>query len=253
MKKIQELIGMAMLGFSPWLLAASPYQHSEGWHGIIGVGILLETMPYKEMDQRILPLPYLIMRRGNFFIEGLELGYRAIEGANGHFDLIITPRLDGFEADESHWFDGMEDREFSIDGGVVTKWRQGTVEFNLTALTDILDKNGGQELSVSVGNTYLAGKMATLTPSLGLKWQSDDLVDYYYGVTTYEARPDRPAYMGEATLNYTAALNGTYSLGKRSTLFGGIEYERLGQDISDSPLLETEQIISIFMGYGWQF
>jgi outer membrane scaffolding protein for murein synthesis (MipA/OmpV family) len=42
-------------------------------------------------------------------------------------------------------------------------------------------------------------------------------------------------------------------LTKRATLFAMLEYEHLGEEIFASPLLEEEKIISVFLGYGWQF
>ncbi|MEN8216214.1 MAG: MipA/OmpV family protein [Pseudomonadota bacterium] len=254
MKKLYGFVCMTLLGFSHPLLADSPYQASKSWHGIIGLGVLFRTEPYKVVDNRTWLLPHLIMRRGNFFIDGLEIGYHAAETTQGSFDLILKPHIEGFDADDSAFLDGMEDREFSLDGGIATRWRQGTVEFKFSAVTDILDKSGGKEITASLGKTYiLTGQMTLITPRLGLKWQNDNLVNYYYGVKQTQARADRPAYRGKATLNYTIAVNATYSLTKRSTLFADIEYERFGDDIYDSPLVDKEQIFTVFLGYGWQF
>jgi len=254
MKIVDGLVGIVILGLSPQLLADSPYREGNGWHGIVGLGLVTRTEPYIEEEVKVLPIPYLIMRQGKFFIEGLKVGVRTLEGSSGHFDLILTPRLDGFDADDSAYFAGMENRDFSLDGGLATNLRQGMVELNISAVTDLLDKSDGQEVTASLKQTYiLANRNATLTPSLGLKWQSSDLVNYYYGVQPYEATPTRPAYAGKATLNYTAGLRVTYLLSKRSSLIGGIEYEHLGNKIADSPLLDEKQIVNFFMGYGWQF
>lgn len=254
MRTFYGFVSMAMLSLSPGLLADSPYREGNGWHGIVGLGLLAKTEPYIEEDARILPIPYLIMRQGKFFIEGLKVGLRTLEGSSGHFDIILSPRLEGFDADDNVYFSGMENRDFSLDGGLATKLRQGMVELNFSVVTDLLDKSDGQEISASMGHTYIAlNRNATVTPSLGLKWQSSDLVNYYYGVQPHEATLTRPAYTGKATLNYTAGLRVTYLLGKRSSLVGGIEYEHLGERIVDSPLLDEKQVVKFFMGYGWQF
>jgi outer membrane protein len=254
MKIVYRLIGMVMLGISHTLSATSLYQHSNDWHGIVGFGSLVRTEPYKDIKSSVLPLPYLIMRRGNFFVTGLKAGYRLLEGNQSNFDVIFKPRLEGFEAPESAFFDGLDDRDFSLDGGIATMWRQGLVEFNLSAVTDLLHKNDGREVKASVGKTYnLINQMTLFTPSIGLKWKSDKLVNYYYGVASPQVTLDRPAYTGEATMNYTAAVNATYAATKRSTLFADVEYEHFGPNISDSPLVDDEHKISIFLGYGWQF
>ncbi|BAP56845.1 outer membrane protein V [Thioploca ingrica] len=135
------------------------------------------------------------------------MGYRAVEGNSGHFDWVITPCLSHFDPKDNHYFQGMEKRNLSLDGGINTQLRQGMMEFNLAVATDLLDKSNGEEISISLGNTYiLANWMSTLTPSLGIKWQSADLVNYYYGIKPNEARANRPIYIGKSSLNYYATV-----------------------------------------------
>ena len=254
MRNFSVFLGMAILEFSPLLLAGSPYQESDGWHGIFGLGTIFYTQPYKETNYKMLPLPHIIMRQSCFFIDGLKMGYRVAEGDSGYVDLVVTPRLTHFDPKDNAYLQGMAKRNFSVDGGISTKLRQGMIEFNLAAVNDLLDKSNGQEISVSLGNTYiLTNWMTTLTPSLGIKWQSANLVNYYYGVKPNETRPNRPTYSGESSLNYYATLNTTALLTKRSTLFAVVEYEYFGDEIADSPLLDEEKIMSVFVGYGWQF
>lgn len=72
--------------------------------------------------------------------------------------------------------------------------------------------------------------------------------------TDLEARANRPIYTGNSSLNDYATVNTAALLTKRATfLFAMLEYEQLGEEISASPLLEEEKIISVFLGYGWQF
>jgi len=242
---MKKLYGLTILvGLSSPFLAASPYETDNSWHGIIGLGVLFRAEPYKEIDNSTWLLPHLIMRRGNFFVDGLNIGYHAVESTHSGVDLILTPRLEGFEADEN----GVEDRDLSLDGGIAARWRQGTVEFKFSAVSDLLNKSNGKEITAFLAKTYILTRQLTLlTPSIGLKWQNDNLVNYYYGVK------DSAAYAGKATVNYTAAVNASYSLTKRSTLFADIEYERFGDEIYDSPLVDKAQMFSVFLGYGWQF
>lgn len=254
MRAFYRFANVLILGFSPMLLA-TPYQRvNDGWHGIIGTKVIFRNEPYKDVDNKVLPLPYLVMRRGNFFIDGLKIGYRMAEGTSGNFDLIITPRLEGFDANDSAILNGMGDRNFTIDAGIAMVWKQGIFDFNLAVLNDISHESEGREVIASISHTYiLTDKKLILTPNIGLKWQSENLVNHYYGVNHAQARPNRPAYNGESTMNYTASLELIYSLNKRSNLFIAVEHESLGDDVYDSPLVDKEQVISILLGYGWQF
>jgi len=254
MKKWYKLFGMAMFGFSQMLFASSPYQSGNGWDGIMGLDLVFRTEPYQQVDNTIWLLPHLVMRHGNVFIEGLKIGYRTVENIHGNFNLILRPRLEGFDAQDSTFLNGMADRHYSLDGGIAIKWRQDSVEFDFSAVTDLLDNSQGKEMTVSLSNTFILTRQTTLlTPSVGLKWKSHELVNYYYGVEVSEARVNRPSYKSSATLNYTAAVNAAYSLTKRSSLYAAMEYERFGHEIYESPLVDKPQIFSVFMGYGWQF
>lgn len=254
MRAFCQFISMFILGFTP-ILSAAPYQQVDsGWHGIAGARIILREEPYKNVSTKILPLPYLIMRRGNFFVDGLKIGYRVAEGNNGSMDLIMAPRLEGFDADDSYILNGMEDRDFAADIGIDIVLKQGLFDFNLSILNDLVSKSEGREVIASISHTYiLTDKKLIFTPDIGLRWQSENLVNYYYGVNLAQARQDRPSYTGESTMNYTASLDIIYSLSKRSNLFMAIEYEGFGDDVYDSPLVDKEQTVSFLLGYGWQF
>lgn len=254
MRAFYRFISMFILGFSPMLLAAPYKRVDDGWHGIVGSKVILRNEPYKGVDHKFLPLPYLVMRRGNFFIDGLKVGYRMAEGTSGSFDLIITPRLEGFDADDSTILNGMGDRNFTIDAGISMVLKQGTFNFNFSVLNDIVNKSKGSEVIASISHTYiLTDKKLIVTPDIGLRLQSENLINHYYGVNNNQAKPGRPAYTGESTMNYTASLDLIYSLNKRSNLFMAVEYEGFGDDVYDSPLVDKERVISILLGYGWQF
>jgi len=99
----------------------------------------------------------------------------------------------------------------------------------------------------------VTGRAWVFEPSLGVGWQSRDLVDYYYGVRGVETRPGRPAYSGGATSNAFAKLSLSYMLTSGWSVYGGGEYTYLGKNISDSPIVERRYETGVFLGLTYEF
>lgn len=221
----------------------------EGLHGSVGLLAFARSQPYKGMNGNLLLLPALNIEKSDFYLRGITAGYRLLSfKQRNSIDLILRPRLVGYNADEGgEAFRGMHNRSDSLHGGLSANMQFDSLKLNIDALTDLLGKSKGQEVSASMGKAFRLDN----APSVGLKWQSEKYVDYYYGVTPQEASLIRPLYKGKSVLNYTAGLNVNYLLNKQSHLFAQFEYERLGN--TDSPLVEDNKVMRFYLGYGWHF
>lgn len=227
----------------------------EGLHGSVGLLAFARSQPYRGMNGNLLLLPALNVEKNNVYLRGDSAGYHLLSFPHRvNLDLVLRPRFVGYRADDAgEAFRGMHNRSDSLHGGLAAGMQLDSVKLNLAALTDLLGNSKGQEVSASVGNAFRWDQALTLTPSVGLKWQSERYTDYYYGVRPEEVSLLRPLYKGKAVLNYTAGLNVTYLLNKQSHLFAQFEYERLGSEITDSPLIEDNKIMRMYLGYGWHF
>ncbi len=227
----------------------------EGLHGSAGLLAFARSQAYKGMNGNLLLLPSLNIEKSDFYLRGNTAGYHLLSFKQRNaIDLILRPRFIGYRADDGgEALRGMHNRSDSLHGGLAANMQFDSLKLNVDALTDLLGKSKGQEVSASVGNAFRLDHALTLTPSIGLRWQSEKYTDYYYGVTPQEASLIRPLYKGKAVLNYTAGLNVNYLLNKQSHLFAQFEYEHLGNEITDSPLVEDNKIMRFYLGYGWHF
>ena len=92
-----------------------------------------------------------------------------------------------------------------------------------------------------------------MIPAAGLTWQDESLVEHFYGVTADETAPGRPAYGDESSLNQHLSLTGIWQPHPHWRLLGAIKGERLGDGITDSPIIEEDQIGSMLFGVIYQF
>ncbi len=99
--------------------------------------------------------------------------------------------FEGYSGSDSPFLNGMQSRDWSVDGGVNIEAATPVGLLGLSIVTDLLGRYRGQEVEFRYLIMFpLLG--FNWIPSGGVRWKSDNLVDYYYGVRPDEARPDRP-------------------------------------------------------------
>ena len=84
-------------------------------------------------------------------------------------------------------------------------------------------------------------------------WQSGQLANYYYGVRGSEATVARPAYKADSSLLLQAGVSADYPLNAHWSINARAVLTRLADEISDSPIVEDDYIVSGFIGVGYRF
>jgi outer membrane protein len=217
---------------------------------ILGLGALYSTQPYTDVDEDVWVVPLIKGRYKRFYVDGKSFGYILNDNEEFEFSVLAKPRLMGYEDSDSPVLAGMDDREWSIDAGLRFKWNNQFFTLSITALNDILNEHQGQEINCMVSREFKEG---LFTPRMGVRYLSDDIVDYYYGVLGNEATPSRPVYTAEATLNYFGGFTVSIPIGEKWAVIGDFEYESLGSEIEDSPIVDTQEIITYIVGAVYRF
>ena len=217
---------------------------------VLGLGVLYSTEPYTDVDEDVWVVPIIKGRYKRFFVDGRSVGYILNDNEELEFSVLAKPRLMGYEDDDSPVLAGMDDREWSIDAGLGLKWNNQFFTLSITALNDILNEHQGQEVNCMVSREFKEG---LFTPRAGVRYLSDDIVDYYYGVLGNEATPIRPVYTGDATVNYFCGFSVSMPIGEKWAVIGDFEYEGLGSEIEDSPIVDAEEIITYIIGAVYRF
>lgn len=240
------------------LLAAAPAfaQPAEGqrqppprW--TFGVLAADRDAPYVGLDEGLLVVPLVRYEGEKAYLRGLRGGWRLRETDTHELALFAQARTDGYDPKDSAFLAGMAERKFSLDLGIASAWtidKVGVVEAALSA--DALDRSGGYEAALSWNGLFRAGGF-TFVPGVSARWQSDDIIDYYYGVRAGEALPGRAAYRGEAAMTPDLSLLVQRKLGPRWTLFARASHAWLPSEISNSPIVGDDNPTSLFVGLGW--
>ena len=137
-----------------------------------------------------------------------------------------------------------------MDAGLRAEWNNDLFLLEVLALTDLLGEHGGQEFSATVSKEYLDG---FITPRLGFKYQSDDIIDHYYGVPANEVKPSRALYIPGGGSSYIAGATLAYPINDEWALIGDFEFESLPSEIRDSPIVDLDEIFTAVIGVVYRY
>jgi outer membrane protein len=241
-------------------IAASAQQQDTSRWGI-GAGAAMIDSPYAGEDIRVRPIPLLSYEGEKYFFRGATGGYHFIDTPLLSFDLVGVARIDGFDIDDLGTRelaargvdrDLLEDRDDQLDVGLGLSWRGGFGEMQLRAVTDATDTSSGQEVSLTYSYRMRMGSFS-VTPMVGVSYLSEDLADYYYGILDEEISRGVVNYKPGAAVVPQAAVNVMRPFGEHWAMMGSVRYMLLPDELTDSPLIESDAAASLFIGLTYRF
>ena len=168
-----------------------------------GAGVIINKDPYKGIDTESQVIPFFLYRTERLSLFGPMVSYLIFEDDDWELDAITKIRFEGYEEDDSHFLQGMDERKWTLEfgGSLSKKFPVGNVTADFSA--DILNEHKGQELRLFYSYDFrgVFNSLAlTMTPNIGLIYRSSRLNDYYYGVRESEIIASRPEYnVGDST------------------------------------------------------
>ncbi|NMR25814.1 MULTISPECIES: MipA/OmpV family protein [Pseudoalteromonas] len=217
----------------------------------IGLAVISQNAGY-DIGAESNVVPALLINYGDFSLLGPEVKYNLHRGDEFTFDLTGSIRLDGYSADDDKFFTGMKDRDSTIDLGFALEYELGPVDVGFSMAADVLGKHEGYQAGLTFGHNFKF-ESTMLTPFIGLEYQSEELVDYYYGVRQEEVTTTRDFYQADAATQAVAGLRGMWWSGPHHRVIFRLEYSVLGSSIEDSPLVDGSNSYEFIMGYAYVF
>lgn len=218
----------------------------------LGIGAGYERKPYRDFDDKARVLPLLMFENRYLSVFGTRADIKLPSYGPVSFSLRARYALDGYEADDSPFLAGMEERKDSAWLGGAATWRAPFGSLSAELLGDVSGHSEGMQFRLQLDRRLQRGAFA-FTPRIAAHWMDDKYVDYYYGVRAREARFGRAVHQGEATTNLELGLRVDYTLAPRQSLFVDVSATRLGSGIEDSPLVDRSGVAGVRVGYLYRF
>ena len=232
-------------------VADIPFFNTPKGTAALGGGVRLQQDLYfapDNEDQRQFDLVPLYLYNGKYlFFRGTAGGVHIFSSDNFELNLMGRYHFQKLDPGRNAFYDGMEKRQQSLDGGVELRLRGGWGEFTANYLTDTLDRHQGQSAEASYRYTFDRGRFS-FSPFIGWAWTNDKLTNYYFGVREAEALPDRPAYAPGEAQWVSLGLNSTWWVSQRIQLFANVGFSGVDSKVSESPLVAEDMQAVLFAG-----
>ncbi|WP_039916090.1 MipA/OmpV family protein [Cellvibrio mixtus] len=192
----------------------------------------------------------------NFFTESNTLVSAGVNGGKKNDYSGFAPEIEGGTELVSPGFKDVNQRDLRNRrtaglGGIEYQFSTALADFQFQYLSEFTGLYHGDEARLSVAKHWVSGKHHVIG-SLGAVWQSEEVVNYYYGVTPPEA-DSRGTYVADAAISGIARIDWNYELTERWDLRFLASYRQLPDEISASPLINDNKVITVFFGGVYHF
>ena len=221
----------------------------QGFHGMVGLGAasMPEYVGGDDTETNVLPL-INVSYNDTFYFKFNRLGAWVYKSNSGfRVGGVVMPHA-GWESGDGDRLTDLEDRDDSIMAGINAEYKKGMFSTEVGYVTDVSDESEGSKFYAQASYTMLANRQYTLTVNGKVEAWDEDLTSYYYSAVG----PDG-LYIADSTTNITLSLVGTYNLTKQWKLIGLASATSLGDEISDSPIVEDDTNNMFLLGAVYTF
>ena len=250
------LLAVAVPVMAAQEVARIPFINAPPGTAGLGGGFRFGNNPYissGESEEVPLDLIPLYLYEGKYlFAHGTSFGIHVFKNEKFSFSALARWRFQQLDPSEDSIFAGLERRHQTLDGGLQATYKSKFGEIRLEWVTDTLDKHNGQELEFTYRYDITRGAWS-FSPFISWGLQSDNLANYYFGVSEAEATAERPAYdVGEAQY-FILGMNTSWQITDRILLFGNVGFGASDTAIENSPLVEKPNFSQAFFGGTYMF
>jgi MipA family protein len=177
---------------------------------------------------------------GLVFTRDGAYGLRWAPPSGWELGALVRVQTLGFVEGDSAALAGMPDRPWTLEAGPSLGWRGWPVDVDWTVFFDTFRHQPGSSQSLRLSLPWRRDRVY-LIPELAWRRYSDSFVDYYFGVPDSAATAARPAYSGEATDGWSAAISWGVRISSAWLVSGRLGVERFGSGIAASPLVAADE------------
>ena len=226
---------------------------TSGWSGTVGAGPMFfsKYTGGTGTTSQIFPL-VSASYNDILYIEPLRANVYLASNADKTvgIGLAVEPRM-GFHSSDGARLTGMATRRHSLEGGPNVDWDTGFVTISLSYLVDLTHASGGTSSRLYFYKDVIKNEKWKLGANVGIDRMSAKVANYYFGVAADEATASRPMYQPGSTSNIVAGVDGSYKMTQRTSVVFGLQETRLRGGAANSPIVETKQATTGWLGLAW--
>lgn len=181
--------------------------------------------------------PYLNLKYGMFVASPEGVGMTTNVGESNQLSALFLMRKSVIDHDDNKQLAYLGKRKDATELALHWTHFAPYVDITGTVSMDVSDAHDGYEAKLMLSKR-IETALGSLIPAAAIQYQSDDLVDYYYGVRTSEASSSFSAYKGKASTNANVSMTHVYPMTDQWHVATTVAYDYLGDGISDSTIVK---------------
>lgn len=186
----------------------------------------------------------------NIDLSGMNYRFLGDDGDIFNASVYLARGVIGYDSGDASILNGMDSRDTSADIGLNGDLVLGGGMASLFFQHDVTDNSDGFVSGVKYAYVLNVAS-AEVVPFASYSYFSEDVVDYYYGVKPSESTSQRSEYKGKAGSTISAGYKVFVPLSSHFNLVHSAAYLKLSDEMSDSPLIDSDSqwILSISAAY----
>ena len=221
----------------------------------LGAGVGVVEHPYKDYDADVYPVPVINYESDNFWFRGLGGGYYLWNDKADKLSITAYWSPLYFKPGDSddRRLRELDKRKSTMMAGLSYIHNTEYGFLRTTLAGDTLDNSNGIVWDLAWLYRYTNGAL-TLTPGIGVQWNSENQNEYYYGVSRKESsRSGLRSYDPESGWNPDLEISANYNFLGDWSVYGTARYTRLSDEVTDSPMVDKSWTGLISTGITYKF
>jgi len=188
-----------------------------------------------------------------FYFQAGDLGFNLVDEKNWEVDFGLGVNLIGdTDRGDSRLLMDLPELSLPLNAFLSTQYKSSIGLFKVKHNHEINNKHNGNSSSISYSAPIFKGKWLIM-PQVSYEHYSAEVVNYFFGVNPADATADIPAYQTGSTTAVSLSVLGLYQINDKWSFVGNLQNEFSGDEISDSPIVEDDQRLSLFAGFLYKF
>jgi len=214
----------------------------------IGFGPYIQTQPYENVDNIVLPSPVIFYDDGLFYVRWSRAGMYFLGDKQDDymwgFSITAQPRTYSFKASDSTTLTGLDEREATWEGGLAFSATYKKAYIEIMALYDLLGRYDSWMIKTEIGYDIKLSDFS-FYPSVIIGYQPDEFVNYYYGISAKEATTSAyNKYSAKAGYQFGIQTYIKYPFTDKLSALVNVRADKIPDNAAKSPIVNRDYIYS---------
>lgn len=218
----------------------------------LGLAVMSEVKPYRGHDNKTELLPFIQYENRWLRVLGPGVEFKLGRAGPVAFGVTASFGMDGYEAGDSPFLEGMARRRSSVWLGARAGLRTELASLSAEWSADASGHSQGQRFKLGIERRIGFGPTG-LTLRASATWLDRSYVQYHYGVEAAEARVGRDAHAAGSAVNTSIGLRVDHRLAPQHLVMLDVVTVSLGSAIRQSPLVDRRSVPEVRLGYLYRF